>query len=78
MSKIDFVFLIGCVLAKQNIAAAIKAKKSRMTNDDMEMERSSNLLLRAVWSATGMNMIAGTLSGFAGVLVGHPFDTIKV
>lgn len=31
-----------------------------------------------LWSSTGMNMIAGTVGGLAGVIVGHPFDTIKV
>lgn len=30
------------------------------------------------WSSTGMNVIAGTVGGLAGVVVGHPFDTIKV
>lgn len=31
-----------------------------------------------IWSVTGMNVISGTISGAAGVLAGHPFDTVKV
>lgn len=35
-------------------------------------------LTTAVWSVTGMNVVSGTVSGVAGVLAGHPFDTVKV
>lgn len=35
-------------------------------------------LTRWVWSLTGQSVIAGTISGLAGVIAGHPFDTIKV
>lgn len=35
-------------------------------------------LKMALWSVTGMNVISGTVSGVAGVLAGHPFDTVKV
>lgn len=32
----------------------------------------------AIWSVTGTNIIAGTIGGIAGVIIGHPFDTVKV
>lgn len=54
-----------------------------MTDDNVNNQASTSddsysWLIRNTWSITGMNVIAGTISGVAGVLAGHPFDTVKV
>lgn len=41
-------------------------------------DESASLLHTFIWSTTGMNVLAGTISGAIGVITGHPFDTIKV
>lgn len=50
-------------------------EQDSMTTND---KSAKSWLKRCIWSVTGMNVISGTISGAAGVLAGHPFDTVKV